>query len=124
MDKSYFDKKTNTYYCWPENSETPIASLCLDDKPKVLEIKDNMIIKQDSEGTIIMNSDGAIMIDKYGQALDTRNGKCCFTPNNKLPTYDELYKHWLKTKDKPKRKRKSANTDPLPGQVSIFDATE
>lgn len=37
------------------------------------------------------------------------------------PTYDELYEHWLKTKDKPKRKRKQ---EPLPGQVSIFDATE
>lgn len=34
------------------------------------------------------------------------------------PTYDELYEHWLKTKDKPKRKRKD---DQLPGQLSLFD---
>ena len=51
---------------------------------------------------------------------------CKYYQGEKLiaPTYDELYEHWLKTKDKLKRKRKSANIEPLPGQVSLFDTTE
>ena len=34
------------------------------------------------------------------------------------PTYEELYEYWIKTKDKPKRKRKN---DQLPGQTDMFD---
>lgn len=34
------------------------------------------------------------------------------------PTYDELYEHWLKTKDKPKKKCKP---EQLPGQLDVFD---
>lgn len=37
------------------------------------------------------------------------------------PTYDELYEHWLKTKDKPKRKRKKVEIEQLPGQLDVFD---
>ena len=43
----------------------------------------------------------------------------------RLPTYEELYEYWLKTKDKPKRKRKTVKEDkPLPGQLSFFDKGE
>lgn len=38
---------------------------------------------------------------------------------NNSPTYAELYEHWLKTKDRPKRKPKQ-----LPGQLSLFNTTE
>lgn len=41
-----------------------------------------------------------------------------------FPTYDELYEHWLKTKNKPKRKRKNAITEQLHGQINLFDKTE
>ena len=51
-------------------------------------------------------------------------GKFTWTPNNDLPTYDYLYEYWLKTKDKQNKKRKNANVEPLPGQLSLFDATE
>ena len=34
------------------------------------------------------------------------------------PTYEELYEYWLKTKDKPKKKRKP---EQLPGQLDVFD---
>ncbi len=40
------------------------------------------------------------------------------------PTYEELYEHWLKTKDKQKKKSKNAKVEPLPGQLSLFDTTE
>ena len=36
------------------------------------------------------------------------------------PTYDELYEHWLKTKDKSKKR----NVKQLSGQISLFDTTE
>lgn len=44
----------------------------------------------------------------------------------RLPTYEELYEYWLKTKDKPKRKCKTVKEDnePLPGQISFFDKGE
>lgn len=35
-------------------------------------------------------------------------------------TYDELYEHWLKTKDKQKKR----NAKQLPGQISLFDTTK
>lgn len=38
-----------------------------------------------------------------------------------LPTYEELYEHWLKTKDKPKKKRK---VERLPGQLDVFDVID
>ena len=37
---------------------------------------------------------------------------------SEIPTYNELYEYWLKTKDKPNRKRKN---DQLPGQTDMFD---
>ena len=40
----------------------------------------------------------------------------CYRPTS--PTYDELYKHWLKTKDKPKKKHKP---EQLPGQIDLFN---
>lgn len=49
---------------------------------------------------------------------------CKYYSDGLSPTYDELYEHWLKTKDKKKRKRKNVNIEPLPGQVSLFDTTE
>ena len=48
-------------------------------------------------------------------------GPCGDYEEEKLPTYDELYEHWLKTKDRPNRKRKM---EPLPGQISLFDTKE
>ena len=41
------------------------------------------------------------------------------------PAYEELYEYWLKTKDKPKRKRKKVKEDKqLPRQLSLFDEGE
>jgi hypothetical protein len=38
------------------------------------------------------------------------------------PTYEELYEYWLKTKDKPKKKRrKKVEVEQLPGQLDMFD---
>ena len=37
---------------------------------------------------------------------------------NENPTYEELYEHWLKTKDKAKKK---CDIDQLPGQTDLFD---
>ena len=37
------------------------------------------------------------------------------------PTYEELYEHWLKTKDKPKKKRKP---EQLSGQLDMFDVID
>ena len=41
---------------------------------------------------------------------------------NNMPSYDELYEYWLKTKDKSKRKpRKNVENEQLPGQLNMFD---
>ena len=42
----------------------------------------------------------------------------CGDYEEQRPTYEELYEYWLKTKDKPKRKRKS---EQLLGQLDFFD---
>ncbi len=50
---------------------------------------------------------------------DEENCSCGLLSGN--PTYLELYEYWLKTKDKPKRKRKS---DPPPDQLNLFDVID
>ena len=37
------------------------------------------------------------------------------------PTYDDLYEHWMKTKDCACRKRKDKQ---LPGQLNLFDVID
>lgn len=39
-------------------------------------------------------------------------------PQSTSPTYEKLYEHWLKTKDKPKKKR---NVKQSSGQQNLFD---
>lgn len=45
----------------------------------------------------------------------------CVNYEEPKPTYEELYEHWLKTKDRPKRKRKN---EPLPDQLDLFDVID
>lgn len=45
----------------------------------------------------------------------------CGDYEERRPTYDELYEHWLKTAYKKKKKRE---TEILHGQISLFDTEE
>jgi hypothetical protein len=80
-------------------------------------MKNNAKIKEFNVDKIVIEFDSGVF-----EVLSI--GKFTWTPNNDLPTYDELYEYWLKTKDKPKRKRKSADTEQLLGQISLFDTAE
>ena len=80
-------------------------------------MKNNAKIKEFNTDKIVIEFDSGVF-----EMLSI--GKFTWTPNNDLPTYDELYEYWLKTKDKQKRKRKTQNTEPLSGQISMFDTTE
>ena len=42
------------------------------------------------------DENGLLMIDKYGNTLTIDDVKAVYQQNS--PTYDELYEHWLKTK--------------------------
>lgn len=70
----------------------------------------------DDGRTVIMSANKVIITDKYGDTIECFDGRVIYKQN--APTYDELYEHWLKTKDKPKKKRK---VEQLPGQLDIFD---
>ena len=48
-------------------------------------------------GTIIFTNEDIYMVDKCGNTFTIDNLKAVFQRNS--PTYDELYEHWLKTKD-------------------------
>ena len=47
-------------------------------------------------GTIIFTNEDTHMVDKYGNTFTINNLKAMFQRNS--PTYDELYEHWLRTK--------------------------
>ena len=54
----------------------------------VLKAKNGMIHR--------ITPDDMYITDKYGNEMSMTEIKACFKP--KAPTYDELYEHWLKTK--------------------------
>ena len=71
------------------------------------DLEPTQIIGWDRDGFLTLTSDcGAIkftnndiyMIDKYGNTLSMDAMKAVYHQNS--PTYEELYEHWLKTKDK------------------------
>ena len=47
-------------------------------------------------GKIVFYNKNTYMIDKYGNTLTIDDIKATYQQNS--PTYDELYEHWLKTK--------------------------
>lgn len=49
-------------------------------------------------GKIIFTNEDVHMVDQYGNTLTIDNIKAVCKRHS--PTYAELYKHWLKTKDK------------------------
>ena len=48
-------------------------------------------------GKIIFTNKDTYMVDKYGNTFTTDSLKAIYQQHS--PTYDELYEHWLKTKD-------------------------
>ena len=48
-------------------------------------------------GTIIFTNEDAYMVDRYGNTFTINDIGAIFERHS--PTYDELYEHWLKTKD-------------------------
>lgn len=78
-----------------------------------------IILKSDDGRVIFISEDKIFAIDKYGNVMKYSDGFIHYKQNS--PTYDELYEHWLKTKDKPKRKRKKVEIEQLPGQIDLFD---
>lgn len=92
------------------NSE---ESAFADIKPK----EDKSITLEAEDGRkLFISEDNIVAIDKYGNVMKYNDGFIHYKQN--APTYDELYEHWLKTKDKPKKKRKP---EQLPGQLDVFD---
>jgi len=95
------------------NSE---ESAFADVKPK----EDKGITLEAEDGRkFFISEDKIFAIDKYGNVMKYSDGFIHYKQN--APTYDELYEHWLKTKDKPKRKRKKVEIEQLPGQLDVFD---
>lgn len=47
-------------------------------------------------GKIVFYNKNTYIIDKYGNTLTIDDIKAVYQQNS--PTYDELYEHWLKTK--------------------------
>ena len=47
-------------------------------------------------GTIIFTNEDTYMVDKYGNTFTINDLVATFIQNS--PTYDELYEHWLRTK--------------------------
>ena len=47
-------------------------------------------------GTIIFTNEDTYMVDKYGNTFTINDLQATFKQNS--PAYDELYEHWLKTK--------------------------
>lgn len=47
-------------------------------------------------GKIMFANENTYMVDKYGNTLTIDDIKAVYQHNS--PTYDELYEHWLKTK--------------------------
>lgn len=58
--------------------------------------KDGILTVTNALGTIKITNEGLHMINKYGDTLiaDDKGYSCQFNS----PTYEELYEHWLKTK--------------------------
>ena len=50
----------------------------------------------DENGKIIFTQENVYMIDKYGNTLTINDVIAVYQQN--FPTYEELYEHWLKTK--------------------------
>ena len=50
----------------------------------------------DENGKIMFTNEDVHMVDKYGNTFTIDSLKTMFQRNS--PTYDELYEHWLKTK--------------------------
>lgn len=87
-----------------------------DVKPK----EDKGITLEAEDGrAIFISEDKIFAMDKYGNIIKYSDGFIRYKQN--APTYDELYEHWLKTKDKPKKKRKKVESEQLPGQLNVFD---
>ena len=97
MDKSYFDKETNTMYFWPGHLDAPIASYCFNEV-KIQQITNDQFYIFASEGFMSIGPNGLFVINKYGDKVDINADECKVMPNHNKPTYDELYEHWLKTK--------------------------
>ena len=47
--------------------------------------------------TIKIKNDGIHIIDQYGNEMFIKD--CKLTFNNNSPSYEELYNHWIKTKE-------------------------
>lgn len=104
----------NYKHCCKDNQLEGVCSDYKEDK--------SIILKSDDGRVFAISEDKIIAMDKYGDVMEYVDGVIRYKQN--APTYEELYEYWLKTKDKPKRKRKDANIEPLPGQLSLFDTTE
>ena len=72
-----------------------------------------------------IKEDGVYIEDpqKAKEIKDALNSDECTFANVKpnMPTYDELYEHWLKTNDKPKKKHKKVEIEQSPGQLDLFN---
>ena len=102
----------------------------IEDPQKTKEIKDALNSDEsafaDVKPLILTSADGRkyfvsreklTITDPYNDiCIVYGDNAVCYRPGS--PTYDELYEHWLKTKDKPKKKRK---LEQLPGQIDLFD---
>lgn len=119
MDCKYYDKdyplkgicklRSN----W--NDSMPIIKYC--PKSPCEDYKEDkcIILKGDDGREVYISEDKMITKDKYGDVVAYSDGTVCYKQNS--PTYDELYEHWLKTKDGPKKR----GVDKLPGQLDVFD---
>lgn len=47
--------------------------------------------------TIIFTNEDTYMVDKYGNTFTINDLQATFKQNS--PTYEELYEHWLRTKE-------------------------
>lgn len=78
-----------------------------------------MTFKGNDGQTIVISAKRVFVTDEYGNNTELIDGRINYKQN--APTYDELYKHWLKTKDKPKKRRK---LEQLPGQLDMFNVID
>ena len=95
----------------------PVIKYCPNSPCKDYEENGYITFKSDDGREYIVSTDKLTIIDPYNDiCIVYGDNAVCYRPGSH--TYDELYEHWLKTKDKPKKKRK---LEQLPGQIDLFD---
>ena len=76
-----------------------------------------LMFKRDDGQLVCCYENKMVFMDIYGNTVEYDcDGNLRYKQVS--PTYEELYEYWLKTKDKPNRKRKN---NQLPGQTDMFD---